>query len=521
MTHLQGPVPLGDPSYIERPFERSIQRELTSGKWVLLLGPRQHGKTSALVRIKAALIEAGLHTALVDLQAAPPFGEYEEFVGWFCGIIGRQVGSDTVPAESQPTESKGVFERIFGTTRLQAEHKDTNDTKNKSDLVAMLESVLPTGNAPVIVLIDEASNIANTTWRNAFYGQLRSLSSRRAEAKPGDMSSRLRFVFAGTFRYETLIDEKNSPFNVCEHIYSDDLTLDDVVNLTATTLGQEHVSIAEILFDELGGQPFLIQRVLDSLEGLEAPAEYVEVRIQELRTGQSGHIEHLFGKVLAEAELATIVSRMAQEGAAPNEAADPNHRYLQVLGIAKREGSNLIFRNALYRKVATGSPQLGGSNDTAPIVPMFPKPINAFNKVQNAELREIACSAHNGAVAAYRGRSNRLALAGFGSSLEAILLDLLLRQPSGSCSGIAQRAKCNLNRFEDANDPETWRLVNLIKAGAEVGGPTGLEPPQTLREWRNIIHASEAKRNYRPDEDLEAEVRTAAGMHDIVLRDIP
>jgi predicted AAA+ superfamily ATPase len=47
--HLQGPVPLGHESYIERPFELKLIRELQAGRWVLFLGPRQHGKTSALV----------------------------------------------------------------------------------------------------------------------------------------------------------------------------------------------------------------------------------------------------------------------------------------------------------------------------------------------------------------------------------------------------------------------------------------------------------------------------------------
>ncbi len=49
LMHLQGPVPLGHESYIERPFELKLIRELQAGRWVLFLGPRQHGKTSALV----------------------------------------------------------------------------------------------------------------------------------------------------------------------------------------------------------------------------------------------------------------------------------------------------------------------------------------------------------------------------------------------------------------------------------------------------------------------------------------
>ena len=92
MTHLQGPVPLGDKSYIERPFERRLVQELTTGRWVLLLGPRQHGKTSALVRVRSQLTDAGLRAALVDLQRAPPLQSFRDFVRWFCWLVARDSG---------------------------------------------------------------------------------------------------------------------------------------------------------------------------------------------------------------------------------------------------------------------------------------------------------------------------------------------------------------------------------------------------------------------------------------------
>ena len=57
MAHLQGPVPLADNAYVKRPFENELHRELMANRWVLLLGPRQHGKTSALVRLQRALSE--------------------------------------------------------------------------------------------------------------------------------------------------------------------------------------------------------------------------------------------------------------------------------------------------------------------------------------------------------------------------------------------------------------------------------------------------------------------------------
>ena len=57
----------------------------------------------------------------------------------------------------------------------------------------------------MVILIDEASNLKDDDWRNSFYGQLRAIANDRAIAKDGDIARRLRFVFAGTFRPESLL----------------------------------------------------------------------------------------------------------------------------------------------------------------------------------------------------------------------------------------------------------------------------------------------------------------------------
>lgn len=491
MAHLQGPVPLGDDNYIERPFEHELLRELMADRWVLLLGPRQHGKTSALVRLQNALTENGMPTALVDLQAAPAPQSYAEFAAWIGADVRQQLG----------TANQAAI--------------------NSVDVIVLLGAALPSGQTPIVILVDEASNIPDAGWRNAFYGQLRAISSRRAAAGPEDAAARLRFVFAGTFRPETLIDAANSPFNVCERIDSDDLTSEDVGVLAGKILGAESSDLSQPIYEEVGGQPFLVQRLLSKLQGRDDMQAALEVEIAKLRSGDSDHIIDLFRKMLSEPNLAAIGAQMVRDGAAPMEAADPDFRYMQVLGLARRSGANLVFRNQLYASIAATSPQLGGTLPTSALAPMFPVSLAAFNNIQNTELREIAWAAHKGAVAAYRAGANRLALAGFGGSLEAMLLDLLQRQPAGGLGGIIDAGGITLRGRETQNNPATWNLVNLIKAAPHAGGGKGFDPPQALREWRNLIHPALALNNYRADDDLEPEARSAANLHEILLRDLP
>ncbi len=491
MAHLQGPVPLTDDDYVERPFELELHRELMAARWVLLLGPRQHGKTSALVRRQRALLDNGVPAALVDLQATPALRSYSEFTTWVESVVRQQLGTANQPVIMS------------------------------DDIGVLLGAALAPGNAPTVILFDEASNIPDAIWRNAFYGQLRAISSRRAVARPEDAASRLRFVFAGTFRPETLIDAANSPFNVCERIDTQDLTTDEVTMLTRAILGEEHSAMSQLIFDEVGGQPYLVQRLLSRLEHQPDMQATLLTEISKLRTGESDHIIDLFRKMLSEPKLSAIGARMVRDQAAPLEAADPDFRYMQILGLARRSGANLVFRNRLYAEIAATSPQLGGTTPTQALAPMFPISMAAFNKVRDTELREIAWAAHKGAVAAYRAGVNRLALAGFGGSLEAMLLDLMQRQPKGALGTIVGKAQIKLGGRENLNDPATWNLVTLIKAAPHAGGGKGFDPPQALREWRNLIHPAVAKINYRPDNDLEPEARSAATLHEILLRDLP
>ena len=201
----------------------------------------------------------------------------------------------------------------------------------------------------MVVLIDEASNIPDDGWRNSFYGQLRAISSRRAFAPDHDAAARLRFVFSGTFRPETLIDEANSPFNVCQRIVTDDLREEDVIEMARRALEGDSASVARAIYSEVGGQPFLVQKLLSHIQQLEDCDRNAALAtaVEELRSGESDHVGHLFSKILAEPTLATIVAKMAANGATPNEPADPNYRYLQILGIAKREDRRLVFRSVL------------------------------------------------------------------------------------------------------------------------------------------------------------------------------
>lgn len=492
MTVLHGPVPLASNDYAERVFEIRLIQELQAGHWVLVLGPRQHGKTSALLRVQEALRGGGMSVALVDLQRLPPVPSYASLVGWFASSVSISLGVAT-PVEDY------------------------------TDVFDALEHVAPPGNAPVTVLIDEASNIANSEWRNAFFGQIRAISSQRGAVPEGHLARRLRFAFAGTFRPEQLVAEANSPFNVCERVETDDLTLDKVTELCQLAGVGEVQNLAQSIFSEVGGQPYLVQRLLANVQGRQDEPAALSSSIEELRLGQSDHITNLFRKVLNEPVLRDIVAAVVAAGSVPVQAGNDDHKYLTVLGILKVSGNQLVFRNRLYATIAANSPQFGQvpGGGQAPRAVIFPLPEPRFTKVADIQLREIAFEAQRGAVASYNAGSQRLALAGFGTAMEAVLLDFLKRQSAQQIATASGECKNTGGPWYDAANPETWSLADMMRGARKLTQQNNLDIPENLREWRNAIHPSVAIKNFQPDAALGGEVYAGIGLVDILLRDLP
>lgn len=490
MLHLHGPVPVDDDIYAPREFEVELARNVQAGRWILFLGPRQHGKTSAFYRLQKGLTENSMSVVLVDLQRTPPFKDYAALVGWFARTV-----------------AKGL------------KHEVT--IQDTDDLAAALEDALPNGNSPVIVLVDEASSVSNDEWRNSFFGQLRAISSERASAPDGHIAKRLRFVFAGTFRPETLVAEANSPFNICERIDTTDLSCDDVIELSSVAGAQDPKGSGTSIFDFVGGQPFLVQKLLDSILDAEDEAAALQNAIERLAEGDSEHLGNLFRRVLADENLRAIVTRVIADGSIPVEAGDDDQKYLVVLGLLKREKGKLLFRNKLYAEIASNSPQLTELGTVeAPKAVIFALPKDAFNKLKSKELKEIAFTAQIGAVGAYKSGSNRLALAGLGTAMEAALIDFLSQLVTADLAKAAAQCK-NKGPFFKGNDPSTWTLVDLMRGARKLLNKGDLDIPENLREWRNLIHPGACLRSYKEDHVLAPEVCTAAGQLQIVLRDLP
>jgi hypothetical protein len=327
---IQGAVPLDSEAYVSREFERKVLQSIYAERWVLILGPRQHGKTTGLIRISEELTNNGFLCAFIDLQGLPPPQTYREFLENFARKAAQKLGVVNYASPDEPDDKQVYY---------------------------WLEKIIPSDKQPIVIIIDEASAISDSEWRNHFYGQIRSIKNEQAMPNPTDVVKRLRFVFSGCFLPDTLVNTKNSPFNTCEEISTEDLVFDQVIELYTKVEKKTDVELIQKAFDLIGGNPYLLQLLFHKLHALpdteKEPA--LIATVDYLFSGHDHHFQYLFKSISEDNELKELVSELVQKSKIPNDPADANYKFLRTLGIAKLEDKHLVFRNSLYRTLAENS----------------------------------------------------------------------------------------------------------------------------------------------------------------------
>lgn len=493
-----GVVPPNSPAYVQRPFEDEAFGHLTSaqGDWVLLLGPRQHGKTSGLLRLRERLEAAGYTVPWLDMQAYGGTGEYSTLLAW----VARQVADAVGQERPEPPAGR------------------------EEDVEAWLLAALAGCEGAVAVIIDEAAAVP-AAYRQRFYGQLRALFNARRMRGPDHVLARLTFLFSGTFRPELLIDSDNSPFNVSKDVTPMDLSLDDARDLARTVGGGELVAYADRAFELVAGQPYLLQLLLDAVAKRTSDEDRTaafDATITNLRLGRDRHLTSLFERVLADADTSTVVTELVAAGQAITfSAADPQHRWLVVLGVAQQSDGQLYFRNSLYREFAAGSPQL--TPEDRPIEPtvqpLLHPDVSMFDCMEDEKLRELALDSTEAAVDAYNGGHPRLALSGFGSALEAILLSFLENLDHQDLAHARQGVPSDKR---PSGPPRGWTLqqMSLVAHDTTALPRANQALSSAVRNWRNLIHPDKARAEWLTEDELRPEAQTAAAILQMVLRDL-
>ncbi len=490
-----GALPLGATTYIERSHDDQCFQELAANKWVLLLGPRQQGKTSTLIRLRERLLDAGYTCILVDMQAyAAQSDDYGSMLRWLAVRLARAT-------QTSLTEPPAM---------------------DRDDLDAWLSLNSP-GSGAIAVLLDEVGAVP-TQHRVRFFSQLRALYNGRAVDEDA-IGNRLAFLFAGTFRPERMIETGNSPFNVSVEVRPSDLTLSEVEEL-AEPLGSDVGAWARRVHDYVGGQPYLSQVYLESVSpgqtDEEREALWLRTDDKVRRGGEERHLTQLFGQVLSEPSLQRCVAEVVTRGSLAFSPANDDHVFLQVLGVCKAAGGELTMRNFLYAETARAMPQIVGDHPvpakSGSLVVMRSE--TDFDVVVDPKLRQLAVDTYRSAISAYQCGHFRLALVSFGSALETLLLDFLEQlKPNDLAAAVASVQP----KFRPTTAPAgDWKFVHMVNVAHETTKLRAARKSLShqVRDWRNLIHPNKARADFQSEVNLEPDARMAVAVCDKVLLEL-
>jgi len=245
LTAPGGTMRISDTLYIERDADAHLRRQLSrTGSVTTIRAGRQTGKSSLLARGIHSARQAGAQVVSLDLQRVDTddLTNSDQFLYYLGNYIVSRLRLDTSQVDR------------FWKLPLGAQDR----------LTALMEDVvLGTLTRPMILAIDEADRLLDTTFYSDFFGLLRSWHNSAAYEPAWEMVN-LAMVIS-TEPYLLIADPNQSPFNVGLKIYLEDFTPSQWADLNARhgrPLSDGDLAAAHRL---LGGHPYLARKALYTL----------------------------------------------------------------------------------------------------------------------------------------------------------------------------------------------------------------------------------------------------------------
>lgn len=240
-----GAMDVQSPLYVRRRADHVAHAAITQqgqGQTVTIKGSRQVGKSSLLMRVIHAAMEAGKSVAFLDFQAldSETLRDADIFFHRFCGEVAAALEL-AGPQEPDWDPSLGNLQRC---SRF------------------MESGILKAVSAPVVLALDEVDRLFDSPFRSDFFGMLRAWHGKRA-VPTAKAWKKLDLVLVTSTEPKLFIENLHqSPFNVGEQIELSELSVAEVAELNrrhSRVLGPED---ERRLLALVGGHPYLVRRGL-------------------------------------------------------------------------------------------------------------------------------------------------------------------------------------------------------------------------------------------------------------------
>ena len=341
-----GPLAPNDPTYVARDTDARCLNLLRKLEWVILTAPRQQGKTSLAYRVLNQLRREGFCCAYVDASRLASDTNIDRWFHLLCQEISKQsTGAIDYPLPVQDVKSAEQFFEFLIEDAL-------NCKQNHSG---------------IIVFIDEIGNIPQE-WAESFFIYLAYMA--RDLNNIGDKRF-LSFCMVGTVAPAGLMmDQRISPFNVCETIYLPNFDCGQLIQLwqqgfthRITSSSKPNIAgdwdgLINRLYFWSGGQPYISQslsRVLTENNKSPKPID-VERAAERFLSDDRNHLPPLISRFKSKEACRSLAKRALHEEIPYYPALHETHfEITHVLGLLKPDENNILrVPNEIYRRVLEG-----------------------------------------------------------------------------------------------------------------------------------------------------------------------
>jgi hypothetical protein len=320
--------------YVERQELRELLglcRQPTVYSYGALLSSRQTGKTTILYRLRQQL-RASLAAAFIDLS-----------------VLRNQSAAACYQYFAQRLQAE-----LSPWLREDAGQAPATSLETSVDLLSFLEAVATRARAPrIIVMLDEVGALSPES-SDSFFNLLRTVFN---VARGFDtVLSKFLFIFSGAVDLYDLTFGTNSPLNICEKIYLDDLSpagVQQLVDCFRRFGPPPFEGMAEQLYALTSGHVYLTVRLCSLIErrrlGTLTP-QAVQEACDAVLQGDD-NLQHVIRRLeMFPDARARLYDIMQRENETPFSRNDTTLARLEMFGAIRGDGVCRV-RNELYRRM--------------------------------------------------------------------------------------------------------------------------------------------------------------------------
>lgn len=322
--------PLTDEAlYIERQADGELLRYIHSMEYVMIIEPRQQGKTSMIRHLMRSGCETELCFIYVDLSTLDIRSES----GWYQTLCKR-------------------IRKDLKAMSLETPLDIPQDNVAWRDFLSEIAACARQAGRKIVIVLDEIGG-AKFDNNSLFFTTLREVYTTRQVQMDSEFQN-LTFILVGAFNPQDLIQDPTiSPFNIAQRVHIEDFTMEQVQELMIKRGWEKEPAqiLAERVHYWTNGQPYLTQLLCANLKESATLGDVDNVKEKLYRDGTID-LRHVIKKIKGNSDLKGKIRTICSGGNirySPN--TDPWLNELYLLGLIRNNQQGYCaVRNLIYEQ---------------------------------------------------------------------------------------------------------------------------------------------------------------------------